>query len=84
MDTSTLQGTENADNFITKSQLSTLISDFPRNKNGEINGKCPEFRKLHQELNESPFPINNDGSPDMRCTRNPLIAKLKLKNLNLK
>ncbi len=68
-------------NFITKDQISDLIPNFPRNKNGGINGACPEFRKLHQAINNSPYPINNDGTPDMRCTKNPLILKMKLDQL---
>jgi len=68
-------------NFITKHQISTLLPQFPRNQNGEINGACPEFRKLHQAINNSAFPINNDGTPDMRCTKNPIILKMKLDKL---
>ncbi len=68
-------------NLITKSQISNLINEFPRNKNGEINGGCPEFRKLHQEINNSPYPINNIGTPDMRCTKNPIILQMKLNQL---
>ncbi len=76
-----LNGTENTFNFITKSEISSLIPDFPRNRNGEINGSFRDFRRLHQEINCSPYPINNDGSPDMRCTKNPHILKLKLNQL---
>jgi len=65
MDSTEFKGTDTF-NFVTKSQISSLITDFPRNRNGEINGACPEFRLLHQAINSSPYPINNDGSPDMR------------------
>ncbi len=68
-------------NFISKEQISELMTEFPRNQNGQINGSCPAFRKLHQEINNSPFPINNNGTPDMRCTKNPEILKLKLQKL---
>jgi hypothetical protein len=68
-------------NLITKNEISKLINEFPRNKNGEINGGCPEFRQLHQRINNSDYPINNDGTPDMRCTKNPLILKMKLERI---
>ena len=67
--------------FVTKEQISNLMEDFPRNKNGQINDGCPDFRKLHQEMNYCEYPMNNDGSPDMRCTTHPMILKLKLKTL---
>jgi len=70
--------------FITKSELSRLIPDFPRNKNGEINSNCAEFRKLHQEINCSRFPINNDGTPDMRHTTREDIVRLKLAQIQKK
>jgi len=42
---------------------------------------CSAFRQLHQELNGSPFPINIDGTPVIRCTKNPYILKIEINKL---
>ena len=51
---------------------------FEKNKDGTIDSRNKEFREVLQVVAGKEYPINKDGSPDMRCTSNPHIMRLKL------
>ncbi len=56
-------------------------NNFNYNLDGTIDTRGKNFRHCLQVANNKPYPTNKDGSPDMRCTTNPHILKLKLEKL---
>ena len=56
-------------------------NNFNFNLDGTIDARGKNFRQCLQVANNKPYPTNKDGSPDMRCTTNPHILKLKLEKM---
>ena len=54
------------------------VNDFKRNLDGTADARDKNFRKCLQFAHQKPYPVNKDGSPDMRCTKNPHILRMKL------
>jgi hypothetical protein len=71
----------NFSEFITKKEISSLTEEFPRNKNGEIDGRRKAFRDFHREANNSLVPINNAGTTDLRCSTKESVLREKLAKL---
>jgi hypothetical protein len=55
-----------------------LTMKFPLNKNGSPDGRRSEYRRLVSLGNGTSYPVNLDGKPDMRFTKNPDILRMKL------
>ena len=53
------------------------VNNFRRNLDGTVDARDKNFRKCLQYAHQKPYPVNKDGSPDMRCTKNPHILKMK-------
>lgn len=55
--------------------------NFKRNLDGSVDSRDSDFRKILQFASKKPYPVNKDGSPDMRCTTNPHILQMKIDKL---
>ena len=87
IDTQKNEDMDNCYNFQKKQSLEEQVADnlaknnFNYNLDGTIDARDKNFRQCLQVANNKPYPTNKDGSPDMRCTKNPYILKLKLERM---
>ena len=61
-------------------QVTSLIKEnnFSKKKDGLVDSRDSNFRKCLTFASGKNYPVNKDGSPDMRCTKNENILKMKL------